>query len=154
MGWSLVGKIQSLKNGNTSDIQENQHICTPSLIMLGQQIKEVEFHKHLWIYFSNDGSCHKHIDYIKEKAWKRINIMRRLKYELDRKSLEIIYTTFIRSILEYADVIWDNYCDYEKQELEKIQIEAARIASGTTWLISIENLYKEIGWETLEKKMN
>ena len=35
---------------------------------------------------------HKHIDYIKEKAWTRINIMRRLKYELDRKSLEIIYT--------------------------------------------------------------
>ena len=40
----------------------------PSLIMLGQQIKEVEFHKHLGIYFSNDGSWHKHIDYIKEKA--------------------------------------------------------------------------------------
>ena len=40
----------------------------------------------------------------------------------------------------------------KKQELEKIQIEAARIASGTTKLISIQNLYKEIGWETLEKR--
>ena len=124
----------------------------PSLIMLGQQIKEVEFHKHLGIYFSNDGSWHKHIDYIKEKAWTRINIMRRLKYVLDRKSLEIIYTTFIRPILQYADVIWDNCCDYEKRELEKIQIETARVASGTTKLISIQNLYKEIGWETLEKR--
>ena len=38
-----------------------------SLIMLGQQINEVAFHKHLGIYFSNDGSWHKHIDYIKEK---------------------------------------------------------------------------------------
>ena len=81
-----------------------------------------------------------------------MNIMRRLKYELDRKSLEIIYTTFIRPILEYADVIRDNCCDYEKQELEKIQIEVARIASGTTKPISIQNLYKEIGWETLEKR--
>ena len=78
--------------------------------------------------------------------------MRWLKYELDRKSLEIIYTIFIRLILEYADVIWDNCSDYEKQELEKIQIEAARIASGATKLISIHNLYNEIGWETLEKK--
>ena len=34
----------------------------PSLIMLGQQIKEVEFHKNLGIYFSNDASWHKHID--------------------------------------------------------------------------------------------
>ena len=103
--------------------------------MLGQQINEVEFHKHLGIYFSNDGSWHKHIDYSKEKAWIRINIMRRLKYEIDRKSLEIIFTTFIRPILEYADVIWDNWSDYEKQELEKIQIEAARIATGATKLI-------------------
>ena len=39
-----------------------------SLIMLGQQIKEVEVHKHLGIYFSNYGSWHKHIDYIKEKS--------------------------------------------------------------------------------------
>ena len=37
---------------------------------------------------------------------------------------------------------------------KKIQIEAARIAFGTTKLISIQNLYKEIGWETLEKKKN
>ena len=45
--------------------------------------------------------------------------MRKLKFKIDRKSLEIIYTTFIRPILEYADVIWDNYTQYEKQELEK-----------------------------------
>ena len=111
--------------------------------MLGQQINEVEFHKHLGVYFLNDGSWHKYIDYIKKKASTRINIMRRLKYEIDKKSLEIIYTTFIRPILEYADVIWDN-CS-EKQELEKIQIEAARIATGATKRISIRNLYTEIG---------
>ena len=78
--------------------------------------------------------------------------MCRLKYEIDRKSLEIIYTTFIRPILEYADVIWDNCSDYEKQELEKIQPEAARIATGASKLISIRNLYNEICWETLEKR--
>ena len=89
---------------------------------------------------------------LKKKAWTRINIMHRLKYQLDRKSLEIIYTTFIRPILEYADVIRDNCCNYEKQELEKIQIEVARIASGATKLISVQNLYNEIGWETLEKR--
>ena len=78
--------------------------------------------------------------------------MRRLKYEIDRKSLEIIYTTFIRPILEYADVIWDNCSNYEKKELEKIQIEAARIATGATKFISVRNLYNEIGLETLEKR--
>ena len=121
--------------------------------MLGQKINEVEFHKHLGIYFSNDGSWHKHIDYNKEKAWTRINVKRRFKYKIDRKSLEIIYTTFIQPILEYADAFWDNYSDYEKQELENIQIEAARIVTVATKLISIRKLYNEFGWETLKKRI-
>jgi hypothetical protein len=43
-----------------------------------------------------------------EKAYKRINILRKLKFILDRKTLEQIYFTFVRPLLEYADVIWDN----------------------------------------------
>ena len=124
----------------------------PTLFMLNESIAEVDSHKHLGIFLSSDGSWHDHINYIKNKAWQRINIMRKLKHNLDRKSLEIIYTSFIRPILEYADVIWDNCSQYEKQELEKIQHEAARIATGATKLVSIIELYKEIGWESLENR--
>ena len=63
--------------------------------------------------------------------------MRRLKFQLDRKSLETIYTCFIRPLLEYGDVIWDNCTLYEKNELDKIQNEAARIATGATKLLSL-----------------
>ena len=59
--------------------------------------------------------------------------MRKLKFELDRQFLETIYLTFIRPVLEYANVIWDNCTHYEKEELEKMQNEAARI--GTTKLL-------------------
>ena len=39
----------------------------------------------------------------------------------------------------------------KKIELEKIQTEAARIATATTKLISLSNLYKEIYWDTLQQ---
>ena len=58
---------------------------------------------------------HHHIKYISENAWGRVNVMRKLKSKLDRKSLETIYTAFIRPLLEYGDVIWDNCSQYEKQ---------------------------------------
>ena len=122
--------------------------------MDNQIIAEVDTHKHLRIYLSNDCTWHKHIDYVKDKAWARINIMRKLKFELDRKSLETIYLTFIRPILEYGDIVWDNCTLYEKQELDKIQTEAARIVTGTTKLISIQTLYDEIKWETIESRRN
>ena len=124
----------------------------PPLFMQNVQIEEVDSHKHLGLHLSQDCTWHKQIDYIKEKAWFRINVMRKLKFKLDRKSLETIYIAFIRPILEYADVIWDNCSQYEKDELEKIQTEAARIATGATKLISLSNLYKEICWETLQQR--
>lgn len=124
----------------------------PPLIMQNVEINEVNYHKHLGLYLSSDCSWHQHIDYIKEKAWFRINIMRKLKYKLDRKSLETIYVTFIRPLLEYSDVIWDNCSTYEKCELDKIQNEAARIATGATKLISLNKLYNEVCWEPLQKR--
>ena len=110
----------------------------PPLIMLNQHISEVDCHKHLGLYFTKDCSWHQHINYIKEKAWLRINIMRKLKFKLDKKSLATIYLTFIRPLLENGDVIWDNCTQYEKDELDKIQNEAARIV--TNHQISINKL--------------
>ena len=114
-----------------------------------KEINEVSSHKHLGVFLSNDCTWHEHLEYIKCKAWKRINVMRKLKFILDRRSLQTIYLTFIRPLLEYANVLWDNCTIYEVNEQEKIQHEAARIVSGTTKLVSINSLLLETGWETL-----
>ena len=41
---------------------------------------------------------------------------------------------------------------FEKAGDKKIQLEAARIATGTTKLVSVQKLYNEIGWETLDDR--
>ena len=84
-----------------------------------QPIQELNLHKHLGIIFSSDCTWHDYLEYFKSKAWTRTNVMRKLKLKLDRKSLQIICFTFIRPILEYADVVWNNCTQYEVNELEK-----------------------------------
>jgi hypothetical protein len=120
--------------------------------MNNSQISEVTTHKHLGIFLSNNCTWHSHIDYIKSKAWKKLNIMRRLSFQLDRKALEVIYLSFVRPLLEYGDVIWDNCTNNEKDDLDKIQIEAARICTGATKLISLNKLSSEIAWESLQSR--
>ena len=93
----------------------------PPVSMDETQINEVTSHKHLGVIFSNDCSWHNHIEHIKTKAWNRINVMRKLKFKLDRRSLQTIYFSFIRPLLEYADVVWNNCAQYESNELEKIR---------------------------------
>ena len=63
----------------------------PPLFMDNQIIREVSSLKHIGIFLSNDCSWHKRIDYVKENAWVRINVMRRLNFRLNRKSLQTIY---------------------------------------------------------------
>ena len=121
----------------------------PQVIMDQKNIVEVDSHKHLGVVFSKDCTWHDHLELTKSKAWSRINVMRKLKFQLDRKSLQTIYFSFICPILEYADVVWNNCTQYESNELEKIQNEAARIVTGATKLVSINSLLTETGWETL-----
>ena len=82
--------------------------------MQNVQIQEVDFHKHLGIFPSNDCNGHQHINFIAEKAWFRINIMRKLKFKLDRQSHETNYIALIRPLLEYGDKILDNCTRFEK----------------------------------------
>ena len=113
--------------------------------------EEVTSHKHLGLHISKDCTWHEQIEYIQEKAWLRINILRKFKFLLDHKSLESIYFSFIRPILEYGYVVWDNCTQQEKQDIEK-KNEAARIVTDTTKLVSINSLYEETGWKTLETR--
>lgn len=121
----------------------------PTLQMLNTDILSVEHHKHLGVQLSCDLKWSHHIDYILSKAYCRLNIMRKLKFTLDRNSLETIYISFIRPILEYADILFDNCTIQEGLELERVQYEAARIVSGTTKLVSIDKLMTEVQWESL-----
>ena len=76
----------------------------------------------------------------------------KIKFELDRRSLKTTYIVLIRPLPEYGDIISDNCTQYQKRELDEIQNEAARIATGATKLVSINALYSEIRWENLEQR--
>ena len=53
--------------------------------------------KHLGLTLNNDCTWHEHITEITSKAWKRINILQALIFQLDRKSLQIMYFSFVRT---------------------------------------------------------
>jgi len=78
--------------------------------------------------------------------------MRSFKFVLDRKSLKVFYIAVIRPVLEYADVVWTYLSQADEDDLEKTQLEAARIIFGGTKLVSIINVYTETGLEPLKER--
>ena len=88
-----------------------------------------------------------------DKANKGISVLRKLRYYIPRDSLVRIYNSFIRSQLDYADIIYDQpsnmyFCD----KLESVQYNAALAITGAISGTSKEKLCKEIGFEYLSSK--
>jgi hypothetical protein len=63
--------------------------------------------------------------------------------------IEQVYVFLFRSLLEYADVIWDNISMSLNKKIENVQLEASRIVTGGTRLVSLN---KETGWEKLKDR--
>ena len=78
--------------------------------------------------------------------------MHKLKYSISRNALNQMYMFFLLPVVEYASVVWDGCSEQDSQTLQKIQNEAARLVTGLTRSVSLENLFKECGWTTLSKR--
>ena len=124
----------------------------PDVSMNNVVIKNVDIHKHLGISFSNDAKWNSHIELTVSRAWKRIGLLRSLKFLLNRSCLEKLYISFIRPILEYSNSVWDNCSQEQKNDIESVQTEAARIVSGATKLCNIDNMYNDLKWESLSSR--
>ena len=78
--------------------------------------------------------------------------MRKLKFTLNRNSLNQIYLSYIAPLLEYASIVWDGSSDSCANSLQKNQNEAARIVTVLTRSVSLENLLLECGWQSLKDR--
>jgi hypothetical protein len=65
----------------------------PPLEMNSQILQQGTNHKHLGLFFSNNGLWHDHIDYI-VKAYTRLNMLRKVPFILKRFTLEKMYFYF------------------------------------------------------------
>ena len=115
-------------------------------------VKFVESHKHLGLTLPFNGKWTDHLDNVKSSAAKVLGIMRKLKFLLSRSALNQIYFSYLLPTLEYASSVWDGCSVPNAEMLDKIQNEAARIVTGLTRSVSLENFYKECGWISLSER--
>ena len=84
------------------------------------------------------------------KISKKIGLLRKLQEILPRPPLITIYKSFIRSLLDYRDIIYDQACKVPfHQKIDSIQYNAALAITGAIRGTSREKLYPELGFESL-----
>ena len=71
-------------------------------------VKDVECHTHLGLTLQSNMSRRNHIVKMYKKASKRLNMLKYVKYRVDRSTLTYLYIRLIKPLMEYGDVIWNN----------------------------------------------
>ena len=123
----------------------------PNIIFYGEHPDIVDYHKHLGVFLSSNAKWDIHIDHIIKRCAKMIGVLRKLKMNISRKCLNQMFLSYIKPILEYADVVWDGCSIDHTDRLERIQLEAARIITGVTRSTHLERLNSEVGWFPLSQ---
>ena len=79
--------------------------------------------------------------------------MKRLSVNLTRSALLTIYKSFIRSHLEYGDILYDKPDNENFQnKIEKVQYKACVAITGAIQGISREKIYEELGLHSLAER--
>ena len=115
-------------------------------------LTSVKCHKHLGLILSDDLTWSKHIESILKNVSPLTDVLKKLKYDVDRKSLELTYLSFIRPQLEYGCHIWDNCSKQDSDMLENVQLDMARIVTGARKGTSHALLYEDTNWQLLKER--
>ena len=125
----------------------------PDLYFNNLKVSQVSSQKHLGFIFDTKLSFKDHIESVLDKVSRGINVLRKLRFHIPRSSLVTIYKSFIRSNLDFADVVYDqpNNSSFVNR-IESLQYSACLAVTGAIRGTSKVKLYNELGLESLSNR--
>ena len=118
-----------------------------------QKLEQVQSVKYLGLTITDNLDWGQHVSEISCKATKTMGFLRCNLALAPRHTKEVAYKTLVRPQLEYAAPIWNLYHKLQIQEVEKVQMTAARWTCRR-WrnTSSVGAMLDELEWPSLEAR--
>ena len=120
--------------------------------ILNNNISQSNSHKHLGLTIGQFGNWNDHINDICTRARRKANMLRPLKYKLNRQTLLVLANSFVRPTLEYGCVVWDNCTKTEKMQIDRTYEDVLRIVCGAPSGSCRKALYKDTNQLSLQTR--
>ena len=103
--------------------------------MYGKSLVRVSSIKDLGVILDSKLNFNNHIDFVVNKATRMWGMVRRFSCDFsDPYVLKVLFVSFVRSILEYASIVWCPYYSHGISRIEAIQKRFLRFAlRGLPW---------------------
>ena len=147
---------------NPDPIKQAREVCFwhkrdkfvyPPLKFNNNDVQSANNQKHLGLVLDSKLHFNEHVNNKINKCKKAIGIMKKLFLTLSKNRLLTIYKTFVRPILDYADIIYDKpLTESFKDKLEMVQYNAALVITGAIKGTLRDRIYRELGLESLAER--
>ena len=118
-----------------------------------KRIKTASSVKYLGVYIDEHLTWKDHINHIVSKANTSRAFLQRNIYSCPRAVKEACYKMMVRSILEYAAIIWSPFTQSAINKLESAQRKAARFVCNNYYRYSsVSDMLQLLDWPTLERR--
>ena len=154
-GWSDQWLVKFSPAKTKALVISNKHDaeCNPPVHLMNREIEEVTSHAYLGLHIASNLSWKPHVEEVAVRARKKLNLMQPLKFKVDRRSLEIMYRSFVLPSMDYAIAVWGGSYDNSLDKLERIHVDAKRLITGATARSSITNLDRELPMQSIQERI-
>ena len=152
-----LNKIEKWADENGFKFSKTKTVCMhfcnkrklhpdPTLTIYNSQIPVVIQTKFLGVIFDNKLNFKAHIDYVRQKCGKAMNLLKvvaKMDWGADRSVLVRLYRSFVRSRLDYGCAVFSSARKSYLKKLEPIQNQGLRICLGAFRTSPMQSLYVE-----------
>ena len=152
--WAKKWKVL-FNAGKTKDMifaPKRSFSVSPPLVLSNTIVERIYQHKHLGLWLSSDLNWEKHINYTCLRANRKLAVLRSVRF-LDRATLDLLYKLTVRSVIEYAMVVYYNSLKQTQiKRLDQIQYRAAKLCTGALHFTSQSKLEEDLSWESISDR--
>ena len=123
----------------------------PVISLNNIQVEKASYQKHLGLFLDEKLTFKYCIDNTLCEVNKGIAVIKKLRHTLPRKSLLAIYKEFLRPLIDYGDIIYDQpHNSSFSEKLESVQYKATLAITGVIQVTFLEMIVQELGVESLK----
>ena len=152
--WAKTWKVSFNPNKTKDLIFSNKSLNnSPPLVFDTNFIERTNTHRHLGVYLTSKLDWTTQVNDVCLRANRKLSVLRNVKF-LKRNTLDLLYKTTVRSIIDYALPIYANNLKLtDLARFDRLQYKAGKLVTGALHLTSRDKLNVELGWENFQTRI-
>lgn len=119
----------------------------------GHDIANVSQQKLLGLLIDDKLTWSAHIENVCSSLSSKISLLRQLANYVSAAVLKKFYQGYILPLIDYASITWSGASSANLERILKLQKRAARIILHTDYTTPSSNMFAELGWQPITKRL-